>query len=116
MRIGVANQRTVMRTLELPPLFDRKELDAAVRFQAEDQVPMPLAGAVIDFHPLGCRRHARGRAPARVRRGRPARHDRTLLAAVRDAGLRPEGVDLSAFALIRSLYPADASEVQRRGG
>jgi type IV pilus assembly protein PilM len=30
-----------------------------------------------------------------------------LLAAVRDAGLRPEGVDLSAFALIRSLHRAD---------
>jgi type IV pilus assembly protein PilM len=31
-----------------------------------------------------------------------------LLAAVREAGLRPEGVDLSAFALIRSLYRAHA--------
>ena len=30
-----------------------------------------------------------------------------LLAAVRDAGLRPEGIDLSAFALIRSLYRPD---------
>jgi type IV pilus assembly protein PilM len=30
-----------------------------------------------------------------------------LLAAVREAGLRPEGIDLSAFALIRSLYQAE---------
>src|SRR4029077_1833083 len=53
VRIGVANQRVVMRTLELPPVTDRKELAAAVSFQAQDQVPMPLNNAVLDFHPLG---------------------------------------------------------------
>ncbi len=53
VRVGVANQRTVMRTLELPPMTDRKELAAAVQFQAQDQVPMPLSNAVLDFHPLG---------------------------------------------------------------
>ena len=53
VRLGVANQRTVMRTLEVPPLSDQKELAAAVRFQAEDQMPMPLSNAVIDFRPLG---------------------------------------------------------------
>src|SRR5258708_7735006 len=33
VRVGVANQRTVMRTLELPPMSDQKELAAAVNFQ-----------------------------------------------------------------------------------
>ena len=42
VRLGVANQRTVLRTLDLPPVDDRKEIEAAVRFQAQDQVPMPL--------------------------------------------------------------------------
>src|SRR3984957_12355000 len=36
-----------------------------------------------------------------------------LLAAVRDAGLRPGGVDLSAFALIRSLYRPDPEHTDR---
>src|SRR5207302_7034872 len=53
VRVGVANQRTVMRTIELPPLTDPKELDAAVRFRAQDQVPMPLNNAVLDYQPLG---------------------------------------------------------------
>src|SRR5580658_1902800 len=53
VRIGVANQRTVLRTLELPPVTDPKELAAAVNFQAQEQVPMPLGNAVLDFHPLG---------------------------------------------------------------
>ena len=53
VRVGIANQRTVLRTLELPPVTDPKELAAAVNFQAQEQVPMPLNNAVLDFHPLG---------------------------------------------------------------
>src|ERR1700759_1724438 len=53
VRVGVANQRTVMRTIDLPPVTDRKELAAAVSFQAQDQVPMPLSNAVLEFFPLG---------------------------------------------------------------
>src|SRR5579863_9723195 len=34
VRVGVANQRTLLRTLELPPITDHKELAAAVNFQA----------------------------------------------------------------------------------
>src|SRR5204862_2603082 len=53
VRIGVANQRVVVRVLELPPILDPKELDVAVRFQAADQVPMPLDQAVLEHIPLG---------------------------------------------------------------
>src|SRR5450432_3563138 len=35
VRVGVANQRTVLRILELPPVTDHKELAAAVTFQAQ---------------------------------------------------------------------------------
>ena len=53
VRVGLANQRTVLRTLDLPPIEDAKELAAAVRFQAEEEVPMPLNNAVLDFQALG---------------------------------------------------------------
>src|SRR6478736_9557315 len=46
VRVGIANQRTVLRILELPPLSEQKELAAAVKFQAQDEVPMPLNNAV----------------------------------------------------------------------
>ncbi len=107
VRIGVANQRTVLRTLELPPITDHKELDAAVRFQAQEQVPMPLNNAVLDFHALGV--HETPDGPRQQVVLVAAQRDMVgrLLAAVRGAGLRPEGVDLSAFALIRSLYRPD---------
>ncbi len=108
VRVGVANQRTVLRTLELPPVTDRKELAAAVQFEAQDQVPMPLGNAVLDFQALGV--HDTPAGPRQQVVLVAAQRDMIahLLSAVRQAGLRPEGVDLSAFALIRSLYREDA--------
>jgi len=107
VRLGVANQRTVLRTLDLPPVDDRKEIEAAVRFQAQDQVPMPLSNAVLDFHALGIVETPEGPRQRVVLVAAQRDMIQRLLAAVRDAGLRPEGIDLSAFALIRSLYRPD---------
>ena len=104
VRVGIANQRTVMRTLELPPMTDRKELAAAVQFQAQDQVPMPLANAVLDFHPLGIVDTPAGPRQHVVLVAAQRDMVEHLLGAVRGAGLQPVGIDLSAFALIRSLY------------
>jgi type IV pilus assembly protein PilM len=115
VRVGVANQRTVMRTLELPPVTDRKELAAAVRFQAQDQVPMPLSNAVLDFHPLGIVDTPGGPRQHVVLVAAQLDMVEHLLAAVRGAGLQPVGIDLSAFALIRSLYlPQPESEDDSR--
>ncbi|HUA74197.1 MAG TPA: pilus assembly protein PilM [Solirubrobacteraceae bacterium] len=104
VRVGIANQRTVMRTIDLPPVTDRKELAAAVRFQAQDQVPMPLSNAVLDFHPLGLIDTPAGQRQRVVLVAAQRDMVERLLSAVRRAGLTPEGVDLSAFALIRSLH------------
>jgi type IV pilus assembly protein PilM len=107
VRVGVANQRTVLRVLELPPVTDRKDLETAVRFQAEDQIPMPLANAVLDFHSLGEVDTPNGPRQRVIVVAAQRDLVEKLLGAVRDAGLRPEGVDLSAFALIRSLYRSE---------
>jgi type IV pilus assembly protein PilM len=113
VRIGVANQRTVMRTIELPPLTDSKDLVAAVQFQAQDQVPMPLASAVLDFHPLGIVETPSGPRQRVVLVAAQRDMVERLLAAVRNAGLTPAGVDMSAFALIRSLYRSDVVDDER---
>ncbi|HEY2216604.1 MAG TPA: pilus assembly protein PilM [Solirubrobacteraceae bacterium] len=104
VRVGLANQRTVMRTIELPPVTDRKELAAAVSFQAQDQVPMPLSNAVLDFFPLGIVDTPAGSRQRVVLVAAQRDMVERLLSAVRAEGLTPEGVDLSAFALIRSLH------------
>lgn len=113
VRVGIANQRTVMRTLELPPVTDRKELAAAVLFQAQDQVPMPLNNAVLDFHPLGVVDTPAGPRQRVVLVAAQRDMVENLLAAVRGAGLTAEGVDLSAFALIRSLHRREEDQSGR---
>ena len=71
MRLGVANQRIVMRTLDLPPLKGAKEINSAIRFQAPDHIPMPLEQAVLEHHSLGIVETptARGRASSSSPRG-----------------------------------------------
>jgi type IV pilus assembly protein PilM len=113
VRIGVANQRTVLRTLELPPVTDQKELAAAVSFQAQDQVPMPLGNAVLDFHPLGIVETPSGQRQRVVLVAAQRDMVERLVSAVRGAGLTAAGVDLSAFALIRSLYQHEADQTGR---
>jgi type IV pilus assembly protein PilM len=110
VRVGIANQKIVVRVLELPPLEDRKELEAAVRFQAQDQIPMPLDNAVLDFQPLDIVETENG--PRQRVLIVAARRDMVerVLAACKAAGLKPEGVDLSAFAMIRALYREDVGE------
>jgi type IV pilus assembly protein PilM len=110
VRVGVANQRTVLRTIELPPITEEKELAAAVQFQAQEQVPMPLNNAVLDFQPLGIVDTPAGPRQRVVLVAAQRDMVERLLAAVRGAGLTPLGVDLAAFALIRSLYRANAEQ------
>lgn len=117
VRVGVANQRTVLRMLELPPVTDRKELDAAVRFQAADQMPMPLESAVLDYHPLGLVDTPAGQRQRVAVVAAQREMIERLLSAVRRAGLRPEAIDLSSFALIRALHrPEAAAEVTEAAG
>jgi type IV pilus assembly protein PilM len=113
VRLGIANQRIVVRTLELPPIADQAELEAAVRFQAQSELPMALDSAVIDFHSLGVVDTDAGpRQRVVLVAARREMIERLLLAA-REAGLRPEGIDLSAFALIRSLHTPGAPSDER---
>jgi type IV pilus assembly protein PilM len=107
VRIGVANQRIVVRMLELPPVEDAKELDAVVRFHAQDELPMPLDEAVIDFHALGVVETDAGPKQRVVLVAARRAMIENVVGAARKAGLRPEGIDLSAFAMVRALGDGD---------
>ncbi len=99
--LGVGNQRVVVRTIELPDLAPN-DLRKALPFQVQDYLPMPVDQAVLDFHKLET---AEGQAGP-VARGMlvAARRDVVMgnIGAVKQAGLRAEGVDLIGFALLRS--------------
>jgi type IV pilus assembly protein PilM len=104
VRLGIANQRVVVRTIQLPLIEDPEELDSAVRFRAQDEIPMPLDQAVLDHRVLAKRNGPEGERQMEVL-AVAARRDMviTLLEALRKAGLAPVGIDLSAFGMIRAL-------------
>jgi type IV pilus assembly protein PilM len=106
VRVGLANQKIVVRVVDLPYLEDAKELEAAVRFQAQDQLPMPLEHAVLDHQPLAIVEDAAGRRQRVLLVAARREMVERVLAALRAAGLKPEGVDLSAFATVRALHRA----------
>ena len=115
VRLGVSNQQIVVRHLELPRIEDPEELAAAVRFQASEAIAMPLDEVVLDHQVIGESITPDGAARLRivVVAARESMISR-VVDAVRGAGLRPEGIDLNAFALVRTLsLPSDSSESSR---
>jgi type IV pilus assembly protein PilM len=109
--LGVANQQIAVRSLEIPPIENEQERTAAVRFQASEAVAMPLDEAVLDYQVIGETTTTEGTGLMRVivvaaREPMIMR----LVDAVRGAGLRPEGIDLSAFALLRIVAPDNEVE------
>ena len=103
VRLGVANQRIVVRSLDLPPLEDAKALDAAVRAEAPDHIPMPMDEAILDYVPLGQVQTAAGpRMRVVIVAARRELIDR-LVGAAKEAGLKVEGIDLAAFGMVRAL-------------
>jgi len=110
VRLGVSNQQIVVRHLELPLIEEAAELAAAVRFQAAEAIAMPLDEAVLDYQVVGQATSAEGSPRVRVVvvAARQAMIER-FVEGVRGAGLKPEGIDLNAFALVRALAKSEAA-------
>jgi type IV pilus assembly protein PilM len=114
VRLGISNQHIVVRRLELPRIEDASERDAAIRFQAAEAIAMPLDEAVLDHQVIGFEKTDAGeRMTVVVVAARRSMVD-SFVEAVRGAGLRPEGIDLDAFALVRALAPPAADGQEAR--
>ena len=106
VRVGVASQKVMVRTMTMPRIEDKSELETAIRFQAADQVAMPLDNAVLDWQVL--EPDATTSASGQMKVVLVAARKETvggLVEGVRAAGLRPVGIDVSAFAMLRALAP-----------
>lgn len=110
VRVGVANQQIAVRSFSIPRIDGDAERNAAVRFQAQDAIAMPLDEAVLDYQVVGETTTPEGSAHLRVVAvaARETMVNR-FVEALRGAGLRPDSVDLDAFALVRALAPAMSS-------
>lgn len=104
VRVGIASQKVMVRTMTMPRIEDDSELEAAIRFQAADQIAMPLENAVLDWQVLDADATTSAAGQMKVVLV-AARKEAVsgLVESVRAAGLKPVGIDVSAFAMIRAL-------------
>jgi type IV pilus assembly protein PilM len=102
VRVGLATPRTVLRVIDLPPLDD-KDIRTALKMQAQERIPMPLDRAVMDFQKVGLVDTADGQRLRVVVVATEREGIDQLLDTLRRAGLKPEGIDLSVFSVIRAL-------------
>jgi type IV pilus assembly protein PilM len=104
VRLGIANNRIGVRMFEIAGIDDPKQLENAIRFRAQEALPIPIEEAVLDYHVLGERRDDDGQLVRKVLLVVAYREliDR-YVAACKKAGIRLVGIDLEAFALLRAL-------------
>ena len=111
VRLGIANNRIGVRILEIAGIDDPKQLENAIRYRAQEALPIPIEEAVLDYHVLGERVDDEG---VRIRRVLLVVAYRELIdryvAACKKAGVRLAGIDLEAFALLRALGEPKAGE------
>jgi hypothetical protein len=53
IRLGIANNRIGVRTFEIAGIQDPKQLGNAIRFRAQEALPIPIDEAVLDYQVLG---------------------------------------------------------------
>jgi type IV pilus assembly protein PilM len=115
VRLGIANNRIGVRSLEMTGIEDPKQLANAIKFRAQEALPIPIEEAVLDYQILGEETGDDGETSRRVLLVVAYRElvDR-YADACRKAGIRLVGIDLEAFALLRALAaPRDESELAR---
>jgi type IV pilus assembly protein PilM len=103
VRVGLAHQRVVVRTIAIPVVDDPRAREQAVSLQVRDQLPMPVEEAVLDHTVVGVVDTPQGpRLSVIVVAVRRETVER-LVAVTRAARLDLVGIDLSAFAMLRAL-------------
>jgi type IV pilus assembly protein PilM len=105
VRLGIANNRVNVRILDIAgAAMSPKQLENAIRFRAQEALPIAIDDAVLDYQVLSQSVSAEGEFVHRI----------LLVVAYRDlidryveacqkAGIRLVGIDLEAFALLRAM-------------
>ncbi|MFP4636417.1 MAG: type IV pilus assembly protein PilM [Nitriliruptoraceae bacterium] len=101
--LGVANQRVVVRQVDLPWL-EEKELRQSLRYQVQEFIPIPVEDAELDVHIVDEFYTDEGERMQRLLL--VAGHQDMVtnhVDAATQAGLKPVGVDLNPFSVLRAM-------------
>lgn len=99
--LGIANPQVLVRSIEIPNLTPDQQAKA-LPFQAKEIVALPIDQVILDFVPLGA-----ADPGSKLLKGllvaTPRQPVLTAVGAVERAGLKVARVDLSSFAMLRSI-------------
>ena len=111
VRLGVSNNRIGVRIIEVSGVMEPRQLENAIRFRAQEVLPIALEDAVLDYQQLSESVNADGELVRRVLLVVAYRDliDRFVV-AFKEAGVRLVGIDLEAFGLLRALTPGSSGE------
>ena len=111
VRLGISNNRIGVRIIEVSGVMDAKQLENAIRFRAQEVLPIALEDAVLDYQQLDESVNAEGELVRRILLVVAYRDliDRYVV-AFKEAGVRLVGIDLEAFGLLRALIPQQSGE------
>lgn len=106
--LGVANQRVVVRQVTLPYLPE-DEMRQSLSFQVQEFIPIPVEAAELDFHQLDVTEDDEGNQFSQLllvaaQKDMVAAH----IDVAKQAGLKPIGIDLNPFAVLRALHSESA--------
>ncbi len=102
---SVSNQKVIVRNVDMPDMTE-DELRGAIEFQAQDYIPIPVEEAVMDFQIVGKSTGADGATRQEVLLvAAQSSMINTLHGAIKQAGLKVAGIDVSSMALVRALIP-----------
>src|SRR6266496_6750938 len=66
VRLGIANNRIGVRVFEIAGVDDPKQLENAIRYRAQEVLPIPMEEAVLDYHVLSESTDAEGATTRRI--------------------------------------------------
>jgi type IV pilus assembly protein PilM len=116
VRLGIATNRIGVRVLEVPAMEDPKQLANAIRFRAQEVLPIPIAEAVLDHLVIGEAVAEEG--GEQLQRVLLVFAHRDLIDGYMDAcnraGIKLHGIDFDAFALLRAFANVDEDGGERR--
>lgn len=116
VRLGVANSRIGVRWFEIAGVADEEQLENAVRFRAQEILPIPIEEAVLDYQVIEQTEGEDGETVWKIML--VVAHRQLIdgyVAACKEAGIQLVGIDLEAFALLRAFGVADPANAPEDG-
>ena len=109
--VGVANQRVVVRQVDLP-FLEEKEFRNSLQFQVADHIPMPVEAAELDYQIVDDYTTESGDHMMRVLLIAAATEMvDSFVSTLATAGIEAAGIDLTPFAVARAVSAAARGEV-----